>query len=62
MAVHDDEVGKAMALLRRCGAIDTNTRRGEYANDGWEGFVAKDMWDDDIGREDASPRRRESAR
>lgn len=52
--VHDDDVGMAMALLRRCGAIDTNTRRSEYANDGWDGFIAKDMWDDDIGREDSS--------
>ena len=50
--VHDDEVGQARAILLRCGAIDTNARRGEYAADGWDGFVAKDIWDEDIGRED----------
>jgi len=50
--VHDDEVGEARAVLLRCGAIDTNARRGEYAADGWDGFVAKDIWDEDIGRED----------
>jgi hypothetical protein len=51
--VHDDEAAAALAVLRRCGAIDTNTRRGEYAGDGWDGFVAKDIWDDDIGSEEA---------
>jgi uncharacterized membrane protein len=50
--VHDDEVGEAKAILLSCGAIDTNTRRGEYAADGWDGFVAKDIWDEDIGSED----------
>ena len=50
--VHDDEVGEARAVLLRCGAIDTNAKRGEYATDGWDGFVAKDIWDEDIGRED----------
>ena len=50
--VHDDEAGKARAILLKCGAIDTNSRRSEYAADGWDGFVAKDMWDEDIGSED----------
>lgn len=50
--VHDDEVGKARSILFRCGAIDTNARRGEYAPDGWDGFIAKDIWDEDIGSED----------
>ena len=50
--VHDEEAGKAMSILRRCGAIDTNTRRGEYASGGWDGFVPGDIWDDDIGNED----------
>ena len=50
--VHDDEAGEARAILLKCGAIDTNSRRSEYAADGWEGFVAKDIWDEDIGSED----------
>lgn len=50
--VHDEEVGEARAVLLRCGAIHTNARRSEYATDGWDGFVAKDIWDEDIGRED----------
>lgn len=50
--VHDDEAGEARAILLKCGAIDTNSRRSEYAADGWDGFVAKDIWDDDIGSED----------
>lgn len=50
--VHDDEANEARAVLLRCGAIDTNSRRSEYAADGWEGFVAKDIWDEDIGSED----------
>lgn len=50
--VHDEEAGEAKAILLRCGAIDTNSRRSEYAADGWDGFVAKDIWDDDIGSED----------
>jgi uncharacterized membrane protein len=50
--VHDDEAGEARAVLLKCGAIDTNSRRGEYAADGWDGFVAKDIWDEDIGSED----------
>ena len=50
--VHDDEVGGAMTILRKCGAIDTNLRRTENAADGWDGFVAKDIWDEDIGSED----------
>jgi len=53
--VHDDDASEARAVLLRCGAIDTNSRRSEYAADGWEGFVAKDIWDDDIGSEDARP-------
>jgi uncharacterized membrane protein len=51
--IHDDEAGEALSVLQRCGAIDTNIRRGEYASDGWESFVPKDIWDDDIGSEDA---------
>jgi hypothetical protein len=50
--VHDDEAGEARAVLLKCGAIDTNSRRSEYAADGWDGFVAKDIWDEDIGSED----------
>ena len=50
--VHDDEAGEARAILLKCGAIDTNSRRSEYAADGWDGFVAKDIWDEDIGSED----------
>lgn len=50
--VHDDEAGEALSVLRRCGAIDTNARRSEYEGDGWDGFVATDIWDDDIGSED----------
>lgn len=60
--VHDDEVGQAMSVLRRCGAIDTNTRRCEYAGDGWDGFVPRDIWDDDIGREDSQPNELRDAR
>lgn len=51
--VHDDEATRAISLLHRCGAIDTNSRREEYATGGWDSFVAQDIWDDDIGREDA---------
>jgi hypothetical protein len=51
--VHDDEAVRANAILLACGAIDTNSRRSEYAADGWDGFVAKDIWDEDIGNEDA---------
>ncbi|MBX3582185.1 MAG: hypothetical protein KF810_09835 [Rhizobiaceae bacterium] len=51
--VHDDEVAKVIDILRRCGAINTNVKRGEYAGDGWDGFVSEDMWDEDIGSEDA---------
>ena len=50
--VHDDEAREARAILLKCGAIDTNSRRSEYAADGWDGFVAKDIWDEDIGSED----------
>jgi hypothetical protein len=60
--VEDDEVGAAKAILVRSGAIDTNTRRSEYAAGGWDGFVAKDIWDEDIGSEDIDrlpPRERE---
>jgi hypothetical protein len=53
--VHDDDAGGARAILLKCGAIDTNSRRSEYAADGWEGFVAKDIWDEDIGSEDVRP-------
>ena len=53
--VHDDEASRANAILLRCGAIDTNSRRGEYAADGWDSFVAKDIWDEDIGSEDKPP-------
>lgn len=53
--VHDDDVGDAKAVLLQCGAIDTNARRSEYAADGWDSFVAKDIWDEDIGSEDVSP-------
>jgi hypothetical protein len=53
--VHDDEAGRANAILLACGAIDTNSRRSEYAADGWDGFVAKDIWDEDIGNEDDQP-------
>lgn len=50
--VHDDEAGEARAVLLKCGAIDTNSKRSEYAADGWDGFVTKDIWDEDIGSED----------
>ena len=50
--VHDNEAETAKAILVRSGAIDTNMRRTEYAADGWDGFVAKDIWDDAIGNED----------
>ncbi|MDQ2632820.1 MAG: hypothetical protein M3Y78_03680 [Pseudomonadota bacterium] len=53
--VHDDEARCANAVLLRCGAIDTNSRRSEYAADGWESFVARDIWDEDIGSEDMPP-------
>ena len=53
--VHDDEASRANAILLRCGAIDTNSRRSEYAADGWDSFVAKDIWDEDIGSEDKPP-------
>ena len=49
---------------QRSGAIDANTRRSEYAAGGWDGFVAKDIWDEDIGSEDIDrlpPREREPA-
>jgi hypothetical protein len=46
----------------RCGAIDTNSRRSEYAADGWDGLVAKDIWDDDIGSEDKFLPEEETAR
>ncbi len=52
--VHDDDANEAAALLRSCGAIDTNTRRTEYAAGGWDGFVNNDLWDEDIGSEDKS--------
>ena len=51
--VHDSEVGTAKAILVHSGAIDTNTRRSEYAADGWEGFATTDIWDEDIGTEDS---------
>lgn len=51
--VHDDEATRAISLLRRCRTIDTNSRRGEYATGGWDSVVAQDIWDEDIGREDA---------
>jgi uncharacterized membrane protein len=50
--IHDDEANRALEILRRCGAIDTNTRRSEYASGGWDSFVSQDIWDDDIGSED----------
>ena len=53
--VHDDEASRANAILLRCGAIDTNSRRSEYAADGWDSFVAMDIWDEDIGSEDKPP-------
>lgn len=59
--VHDDEAGAAKAVLLRCGAIDTQTRRKEYAADGWDGFT-QDIWDDDIGSEDKQPYEDRAAR
>jgi hypothetical protein len=62
--VDDNEVATAKAILVRSGAIDTNTRRSEYAADGWDGFVAKDIWDEQIGDEDIdrmTPKQREAA-
>ncbi len=56
--VHDSEVGTAKAILLQSGAIDTNMRRSETAADCWEGFVAQDIWDEDIGSEDADRRNR----
>ncbi|MCX7303195.1 MAG: hypothetical protein NTV73_02490 [Hyphomicrobiales bacterium] len=53
--VQDDDAAEALAILRRCGALDTNLRRAEYATGGWDGFVNQDIWDDDIGSEDISP-------
>jgi len=50
--IHDDEAPRARAILLRCGAIGTNTRRREYATDGWDSYVAKDIWDADIGSEE----------
>jgi uncharacterized membrane protein len=50
--VDDIDAAEALAILRRCGAIDTNLRRTEYAAGGWDGFVDKDIWEDDIGSED----------
>jgi hypothetical protein len=52
--VDDGDAAEARAILRRCGAIDTNLRRTEYAAGGWDEFVDKDIWDDDIGNEDVS--------
>ncbi|MEW9835280.1 hypothetical protein [Mesorhizobium marinum] len=51
--VHDDEVAEALALLRQCGAMDVAAGRARYAADGWDGFGAQDIWEDDIGREEA---------
>ena len=51
--VHDSEVGTAKAILVHSGAVDTKTRRSEDAADGWDGFVAPDIWDEDIGTEDS---------
>lgn len=55
--VHDDEATRALSVLQRCGAIDTNTRRAEYAGDGWDTLVSRDIWDEDIGQEDLSEER-----
>ena len=60
--VHDDDAGDAGAILLRCGAIDTNSRRSEYAADGWDGFITKDIWDEDIGNEDERVERDNAAR
>lgn len=59
--VHDDEAGEALSVLRRYRAIDTNARRSESA-DGWDGFAAKDIWDEDIGSEDEHPAAEHSRR
>jgi hypothetical protein len=54
--VDDIDAAEALAILRRCVAIDTNLRRTVSADGGWDGFVAKDIWDDDIGSEDVLSR------
>ncbi|MEQ1944654.1 hypothetical protein ABMA32_19735 [Mesorhizobium sp. VNQ89] len=53
--IHEDDSSKVLDVFRRCGALNTNVRRGEYAGGEWDDFVDEDMWDEDIGREDAPP-------
>lgn len=50
--IQEDDAARVLDVLRRCGAINTNVRRGEYAGGEWDDFVDEDMWDEDIGRED----------
>ncbi len=56
--IHEDDAPKVLEVFRRCGALNTNVRRGEYAGSDWDDFVEEDIWDEDIGREDAPPPRR----
>jgi len=53
--IHEDDAARVLEVFRRCGALNTNVRRGEYAGGEWDDFVDEDMWDEDIGREDAPP-------
>ncbi|MBL8578398.1 MAG: hypothetical protein JNK47_14330 [Mesorhizobium sp.] len=55
--IHEDDAARVLDVFRRCGALNTNVRRGEYAGGDWDDFVEEDIWDEDIGREDAPPPR-----
>lgn len=52
----DAEEEVVRRIFAGAGHVDAAARRREYEADGWDGFVQKDMWDDDIGSEDREPK------
>jgi len=50
--VEESEFGRANAILKGLHPVDVATRRREYEQSGWAGFVPDDIWDSDIGNED----------
>jgi uncharacterized membrane protein len=50
--VEESEYGRAAAVLKGLHPVDVASRRREYEQTGWAGFVVEDIWDSDIGNED----------
>lgn len=55
--VDESEAGRARTILQLCGRLDAETRRDIRGGD-WDGFIGRDIWDDDIGSEDGDRQQR----